>query len=331
MPSSHLPPAPGPNGAAPESPEILNLLNNLEAFCRYISGTALQTFEESHDLDADGLTMKELNDYVSQEIKTQITDTLPGFALLVNGASDPEKALNALAATYIRNARGLAETHYRELVNLKKSGTDRLTGLPNRVVFERNLEIGLERNRRLRETFSFAIFDVDHFKNVNDTHGHEAGDQVLQEMARRLKQDVNMRGLDLLFRYGGEEFGAILPNTTKEGACVLARRITEAINGKPFRVSDSRGNTTEINITVSIGISQLTHANEDPEGKMLMRRADESLYVLKGKKPDAIKNIVADRRGRIACDSQVISDEMIAEYRRQMPNGHKGFDRRHEG
>jgi two-component system cell cycle response regulator len=112
--------------------------------------------------------------------------------------------------------------------------------------------------------------DVDFFKPVNDTHGHDAGDRVLQELAARMRASV--RNIDMVCRTGGEEFIAVLPATDLRVAEKIAERMRKAISAKPFNA----GVSAAINITVSIGIAAL----EGAEGSIeeLLKRADQALY-----------------------------------------------------
>lgn len=313
----------------PESNEITALKHHLDAFSSYVAGTAIRDFWPNRslhpELNGNGVTEAELLVRVNHDLKDHITENLTVISALVTGSNEPEKAFEGVSIMLKATAQKLAKSHYETLVYFKKTGIDELTGLPNRKVFNRNLKTGLERNARLGETFSFIIFDLDHFKRVNDTYGHLAGDQVLQEMARRLSQDVSLRELDLLVRYGGEEFAIILPATPKEGACVLANRIKRAVGSELYEVTDNEGNRIEISVTASIGISQFTNTLEDPRGEGVLSRADGCLYIGKGEKPDK-DGITADRRGEIFCDDEWIQDGHIAHYKATLSgNGRSSF------
>lgn len=154
----------------------------------------------------------------------------------------------------------------------KLSMTDRLTGLLNRGTWENLVDAEYERFRRYGHATSLVMFDIDHFKPVNDTYGHLAGDEVIRHTAEVTRN--NIRQSDSAGRYGGEEFGIILPETDAESARVICERIREAIE-------KSTVNTTagDIGYTVSMGIAQLTDA---PENYMQwMQKADEALYKAK--------------------------------------------------
>jgi diguanylate cyclase (GGDEF)-like protein len=147
---------------------------------------------------------------------------------------------------------------------------DELTGLANRrVILE---AISREHSRHLRDGGSFGIIliDLDHFKNINDTHGHLAGDAVLKEAARRMTNSV--RPYDTVGRYGGEEFLVLVPSCDPEGAMKLAERIRESLHAQPI-VAD----VGPVHITASCGVAASSIANPlDPQN--LLRLADEALY-----------------------------------------------------
>ena len=314
--------------AMPESQEIISPLSQMKDFSDDLVKEGIENFwpnrKRHPELNGNGVTKEELHDKVQAAMRVRIANDLPRIISLVRGAKDSERAFEDLCGIYVNETEEMMRLSYESLVNLRKIGIDELTGLPNRKVFDRSLKDALERNKRFGQTFSFIIFDLDHFKAVNDTYGHEAGDDVLQEMARRLSQDSRLRRLDAVVRYGGEEFALILPGTPKEGACIVAQRISEQIGSSSFKVTDKEGKRTEIPVTTSIGISEYTRFAEDPGAKELMRRADTCLYILKGKVADA-EGIVANRRGQIACNNRVVSLEEIEAYRHEYTERRSSF------
>ena len=116
--------------------------------------------------------------------------------------------------------------------------------------------------------------DIDRFKSVNDTYGHDAGDQVLREFARRLRK--NVRGIDLACRYGGEEFIVVMPDTDPQIAEMVAERVRLHIAGTPFSLGEAKAS---LDITVSVGVSTLLRGSDTPED--LIKRADVALYEAK--------------------------------------------------
>lgn len=152
--------------------------------------------------------------------------------------------------------------------------TDALTGLHNR----RNLfELGrieFARADRMNRPFCCMMLDLDHFKQINDTHGHPTGDQILQEFAGRSKSSV--REIDLVGRYGGEELVILLPETDLDTAVRVAGRLRASIAEHPMKVSDQ-----EINVTVSIGVARKDENTLNLE--TLIARADQAMYIAKHK------------------------------------------------
>lgn len=153
----------------------------------------------------------------------------------------------------------------------KAAQIDALTGAYNRLALDDNLarEIGL--SQRHGTPLALAILDVDHFKTINDEHGHAAGDEVLKQLAGLIKSEI--RGCDVLYRYGGEEFVILLANTHLDGALLVAERIRAAVEARPIPWGSSR-----LALTVSLGVTTL-RPGED--GRQLFLRTDSCLYAAK--------------------------------------------------
>ncbi len=149
---------------------------------------------------------------------------------------------------------------------------DPLTGLPNRRFFLNSVQTLLESARRYGNPLSLMVMDVDNFKSINDTYGHEAGDLVLKSLASILK--TNLRQADIPARFGGEEFIVALPNTSLESAYKTAERIR-----KTFENSTVIHNGREIKTTISIGVAQFRDYMESIDD--LIRDADQALYQAK--------------------------------------------------
>ena len=152
------------------------------------------------------------------------------------------------------------------------SRTDGLTGLLNRKTWETELDEEFKRYARHKHTTSMLMFDIDHFKKINDGYGHPAGDEVIRQTARVLKECI--REIDIAGRYGGEEFAVILVDTDAEGAKVVAERIRLAIEANTVHYEDF-----VINYTVSLGISQLHPGVK--EKTQWIDLADKGLYEAK--------------------------------------------------
>ncbi|MEH2304994.1 GGDEF domain-containing protein [Nostoc sp.] len=151
---------------------------------------------------------------------------------------------------------------------------DSLTELNNRRALEWDLPRQIQKARTQKTSLSLIILDVDHFKKVNDTHGHLVGDRILQILCQRLRH--NLRCQDTGFRYGGEEFVILLANTTDEEALLVARRLNRVVSDEPFALS----NKLTINITISLGTASL-QADDDEQGESLLNRADQCLLQAK--------------------------------------------------
>ena len=152
------------------------------------------------------------------------------------------------------------------------SRTDPLTGAGNRRSFDETLGKEFARARRHGHPLSVVMLDIDHFKRINDTHGHPVGDQVLRSFARVVASVL--REGDTLFRYGGEEFVVLLPDTSRDGALAAAQRMVAAIASAPHKVGHE-----SINVTTSAGVAGLEQAARD--GNELVGKADSALYEAK--------------------------------------------------
>lgn len=161
----------------------------------------------------------------------------------------------------------------RSLRSLRRLSTrDYLTDLLNTREFYRVLEAEMVRAQRYEESFSLLLVDADHFKNINDTYGHQSGDKVLRMLAKHLRAQV--RNVDVPARVGGEEFAVILPNTVDEAALKIAERIRLAIAESAVELSDQE--KTEVKVTVSIGLAGYPRSASDVRG--LFHQADMALY-----------------------------------------------------
>ncbi len=154
--------------------------------------------------------------------------------------------------------------------SLQLAVIDPLTGLHNRRYLESNLGQMIESAVDGEKPLSLMILDIDHFKAVNDTHGHDAGDEILRAFAERIKTVI--RGVDLLCRLGGEEFIIVMPDTTLEVAAKVAERVRHCIGTALFAIDNGM---QQIPVTVSIGLADHRQGREPDQ---LMKRADRALY-----------------------------------------------------
>ncbi len=153
----------------------------------------------------------------------------------------------------------------------KKSSTDTLTKLPNRRGLDESLSKVEAAFKRYGDNYSVVLFDLDNFKAVNDTYGHDAGDMILASFAKQLRR--YSRELDIVGRWGGEEFMVILPKTDKEGAYRFAQKLREVVQKSKFLYKDRR-----IPVTVSGGVADRASY---PDQQAMLKAADEKLYEAK--------------------------------------------------
>lgn len=150
--------------------------------------------------------------------------------------------------------------------------TDFLTNLPNRRALDKRLRENVDRSNRYGTKFSMIVVDIDHFKAVNDSYGHVAGDRVIRAIGTIFSEE--MRSTDFLARYGGEEFVMILPETTEEQAVKTAERMRSRVESAVFRYSDQG-----ITVTVSLGVGEVYQPEDSAEN--FFERVDAALYKAK--------------------------------------------------
>lgn len=180
----------------------------------------------------------------------------------------------ARARSQIRRKRFQDRLRANYEISLSMALTDSLTGLYNRRYMEVHLQKLLQKNEATKKALCVLLFDIDHFKQVNDTHGHSVGDEVLKTFAFRLKD--GLRSFDLVARLGGEEFVAILPDITVEMAHFVSERLRRSIADKPFRCSAQGGALT---VTTSVGGTIIESGNHTVQS--VLDRADKALYAAK--------------------------------------------------
>jgi diguanylate cyclase (GGDEF)-like protein len=200
-------------------------------------------------------------------------DGLSGFLCL--GSCDRDRFVAGQATDFLGHLARIAAVCLENAVNrerLRLAGlTDSLTGLYNRRHLQHRLHQEVTRARRYAQSLSCLFVDADHFKQINDTHGHAVGDQVLSALAQRLRQ--RLRASDLATRYGGEEFAILLPQTDRASASRLAIDICRAVAAEPVKLAS--GDT--VPVTVSIGVATLGPESR-ADGGTLLDAADMAVY-----------------------------------------------------
>ncbi len=207
------------------------------------------------------------------------------------GSSEPSRFSRGLATDFLARLATICTVCLENSVNREHiliSGlTDPLTGLHNRRYLDRRLDEELSRAGRYRQPLSCLFIDADHFKRINDNHGHQAGDMVLRELANRIRSQL--RASDIATRFGGEEFALLLPQTSLNDALMLAERIRLEINSQSVALSDG----SSLKVSVSIGVSEIhplsNRAQQKADGEQLMVNADQALYMAKARGRDRIE------------------------------------------
>ena len=179
--------------------------------------------------------------------------------------------LLARARTQIKKRR--YTDHLRDNVqhSIEAAITDALTGLHNRRYMESHLTTLAEQASSRGKPLALMMLDIDFFKSINDTYGHDAGDDVLREFAVRIRKSI--RGIDLACRYGGEEFVIVMPETDLHVAGMVAERLRRSIAGEAFAIHKG---AKRIEVTISIGLSTLERKGESVDD--VLKRADNALY-----------------------------------------------------
>jgi two-component system, cell cycle response regulator len=204
-------------------------------------------------------------------------DLEPGLAAGADeciGRGVSERELDARIASARRIAELEAVLRVTLEENRKLSATDDLTRVASRRFFSRNFPREVERAARYGRALSLILCDIDHFKNINDTHGHACGDQILRQFGARL-QKVLRRGADWVARIGGEEFAVVLPETGYQPALEVGRKLRTAVASTPFPTDAST-----LEVTASFGVCGLDRvaAREKQLAQRILKIADAALY-----------------------------------------------------
>jgi diguanylate cyclase (GGDEF)-like protein len=199
------------------------------------------------------------------------------------GSLDPARFTSSMASDFLQHRASIVAICVENVINnerLQHIGlTDPLTGVNNRRYIERRLQEEVGRTRRHGYALSGMYIDLDHFKSVNDRYGHQGGDEVLREVAARIKEELRLS--DALGRFGGEEFVVLLVDAKQDAALAVAERIRASVANQPLLLTS--GET--LNVTVSIGVATLNAVERkdaiEVSAQQLLARADQALYQAK--------------------------------------------------
>jgi len=199
------------------------------------------------------------------------SDLAAAHALLI-AEIDRVIASNSLLKGELASSQAILATQREQIETLKTAvRIDGLTQLANRAYFDEKLLEMILLHQRYNEPFSLMMIDVDYFKNINDSHGHQAGDRILKGVAFKIR--TSLRESDFLARFGGDEFALLLIKASLKPATVLAEKLCSNLRESRFLLDG-----TEFKITLSIGVAEV-RAGDTPE--TLLKRADEALYLVK--------------------------------------------------
>jgi len=196
---------------------------------------------------------------------------------------DPNELL-ARVRTQVKRKRYTDHLRTRLEETVEMAILDPLTSLHNRRYMASHLKTLFEESAQRGKPLSVLLLDIDYFKAVNDSHGHDAGDSVLREFASRVRR--NIRGIDLACRLGGEEFVVVMPETDLAKAYLVGERLRQCIAAAPFYAGERIGT---LQVTASVGVAALEFPDDTPE--LILKRADQALYCAKR---DGRNRVVAD-------------------------------------
>ncbi|HKY88106.1 MAG TPA: PleD family two-component system response regulator [Pseudorhodoplanes sp.] len=269
-----------PNGAlfraAEGNYELLIVSLGLENFDGLRLCSQLRSLERTRNLPILAIADGDDNGKLARGLEIGIND------YLVRPIDKNELA--ARVRTQIRKKRYTERLRDNVQLSIEAAITDGLTGLHNRRYMESHLTALVEQACARGKPLAVLVLDIDFFKSVNDTYGHDAGDDVLREFAIRMRKST--RGIDLACRYGGEEFVIVMPETDMAVAATVAERLRRRIATEAFPIEQG---AKAIEVTISIGLASLESA-DDTAGNLL-KRADQALYRAKR---DGRNRVVAD-------------------------------------
>jgi len=233
---------------------------------------------ESLDAHNRSLEEKELS---FKEIKDAVSDsTIKGLLEKILSEVSDIKSQNEELKKKLEEANGQIRKLTKELEESKREASvDFLTQVANRASFDRALSDMVNDFYRRNYPFALLMIDIDNFKKINDTYGHQAGDYVLRELARVLKSQLRAR--DVIARYGGEEFAILLPGVTFSQAIRVAERLRRAVEKHLFKYGE-----TVIPVTISVGVALMSDGLDETA---IVEKADKALYLAKRSGKNQVK------------------------------------------
>jgi diguanylate cyclase (GGDEF)-like protein len=215
---------------------------------------------------------------VAEEISSDYDQVAELFDVKLDGpacvfdlyAEAQEEATRVGVVAQLERTRALEEN--KDL--LRRATTDALTGVANRAKFNERITELVAGHKRGHGDFALIMFDIDHFKKFNDTHGHDVGDLVLKHVAQAVQ--TTLREVDLLARYGGEEFAILASHTDQRGACTVAARVRKCV--EDLRIE---ANGQALRVTISVGMAHTSDCSEALDPERIIVDADRQLYLSK--------------------------------------------------
>ncbi len=269
----------------PDIKEIENVLvelepENEELLQRIVAGITEEIEDLIHTLDGHQISLKQKEDSVKR-IKDSIKDaSVKDVLAFVITELQAIRAQNNELKKKLEESNEQIKKLTKELEKSKREATtDFLTQVANRASFDRALSDMVKDFYNRNYPFALLMIDIDDFKKINDTYGHQAGDYVLRELAKLIKQQLRAR--DIIARYGGEEFAILLPGVTFSQAVKIAERIRKSVEKHLFRYRD-----TDIPVTISVGVAVMRDGLDEVS---LVEKADNALYLAKRSGKNQVK------------------------------------------
>jgi two-component system cell cycle response regulator len=243
--------------------DLLIVSLNLENFDALRLCSQLRSLERTRNIPILAITEPDNNARMVRGLEIGVND------FLLRPIDKNE--LLARVRSQVRKRRYTERLRDNVQMSIEMAITDVLTGLFNRRYMESHLATLVEQAASRGKPLTVMVVDIDYFKAINDSHGHDAGDDVLRDFALRIKRSI--RGIDLACRYGGEEFVLVMPETDMAVAAMVAERLRRRIAAEPFAIQQG---TRVVPVTISIGIAALR--GKDDTAASVLKRADQALY-----------------------------------------------------